>query len=207
MKNSLWPFWIILLFATLTGLASLNTGCVPEGNNQVATDSAAGSYESLDRSTPQASFEAFVAAINSDNHATRLACLTISEQNREAGAAAMNLMQLAVKSPSDGDRFLKILDDHGLTQKTVNRAMSTYGAGSIGMPGFTEKMGEKIQDLPEFHNKISKLAIRPPLEEPIFISANQENNQMIGRIKIGDRDAAITFRQVDGNWLIDSPMH
>ena len=68
-------------------------------------------------------------------------------------------------------------------------------------------MGEKIQDLPEFHNKISKLAIRPPLEELTFISANQQNNQMIGRIKIGDRDAVINFRQVDGIWLIDSPMH
>ena len=37
----------------------------------------------------------------------------------------MNLMQLAVKSPNDGERFLKLLDNHGLTQKAINRAMAS----------------------------------------------------------------------------------
>ncbi len=207
MKSILWLLWMILAFSATLGIASLNSGCSPEGNPQATTASQSSDQLSLDLTSPRASFETWVAAIDSDNHAARLACLTTSEKNREAGAAALNLMQLAVKSPSDGDRFLKLLDDHGLTQNAINHAMATYGAGAVGMPGFTEKIGEKIQDLTGFHNEISKLAIRPPRQELIFLSAELENNQMIGRIKIGNRDAAIVFRQVDGNWLIDSPTH
>ena len=207
MKSILWLLWMILAFSATLGIASLNTGCSPEGNPQAATASQSSDQLSLDLTSPRASFETWVAAIDSDNHAARLACLTTSEKNREAGAAALNLMQLAVKSPSDGDRFLKLLDDHGLTQNAINHAMATYGAGAVGMPGFTEKIGEKIQDLTGFHNEISKLAIRPPRQELISLSAELEHNQMIGRIKIGNRDAAIVFRQVDGNWLIDSPTH
>lgn len=207
MKSILWLLWMISAFSATLGIASLNTGCSPEGNQQAATTSQSSDQLSLDLTSPRASFETWVAAIDSDNHAARLACLTTSEKNREAGAAALNLMQLAVKSPSDGDRFLKLLDDHGLTQNAINHAMANYGAGAVGMPGFTEKIGEKIQDLTGFHNEISKLSIRPPRQELIFLSAELEHNQMIGRIKIGNRDAAIVFRQVDGNWLIDSPTH
>jgi len=207
MKNILWFLWMILAFAATLGIVSLNTGCSPEGNPKSPTASLSSSQLSLDLTSPRASFATLVAAINSDDHAARLACLTTSEKNREAGAAALSLMQLAVESPSDGDRFLKLLDDHGLTQNAINHAMATYGAGSVGMPGFTQKLGEKIQELPMFHDEISKLAIRPPIKELVFISANMENNQMIGKIKIGSRNAKIAFRQIDGNWLIDSPTH
>ncbi|MDA7870424.1 hypothetical protein N9B31_06805 [Mariniblastus sp.] len=205
MRNSPWLLRPSLAFATALGIAALNTGCVPEEIDQPPPASPSAPYESLDLSTPQASFETMVAAINSDNHAARLACLTTSEKNRQAGAAALNLMQLAVKSPNDGERFLKLLDNHGLTQKTINRAMASSGSGSLGMPGFTEKIGEKIDDLPKFHDEVSKLAIRPPHQKLVFISANLKNNEMIGQIKIGSRNAAIVFRQVDGDWLIDSP--
>ncbi len=207
MKNIPWLLWMILASAATLGIVSLNNGCSPEGKPQTVTASQSSAQPSLDLTSPQASFETLVAAIDADNHAARLTCLTTAEKNREAGAAALNLMQLAVNSPSDGDRFLKLLDDHGLTQNAINHAMATYGAGPVGMPGFTEKIGEKIEDLTGFHKEISKLAIRPPRQELIFISAKPENNQMIGRIKIGNRDATIVFRQVDGNWLIDSPTH
>ena len=205
MQKTLWLASLSLSLATVFGIALLNTGCVPEKKDQAPTTSQPDPLENLDLSTPRASFETMVAAINSDNQAARLACLTTSEKNRQAGSAALNLMQLAVQSPSAGDRFLKLLDDHGLTQNAINHAMATYGAGSVGMPGFTEKLGAKIKDLPKFHNEISKLATRPPIQDLIFTSANLENNQMIGRIKIGDRDASIVFRQIDGDWLIDSP--
>lgn len=207
MKNILWLFWMISVFAAMLGIVSLNAGCSPKGNPKSPNASLPSNQLNLDLTSPRASFATLVAAINSDDHAARLACLTTSEKNRDAGAAALNLMQLAVKSPSDGERFLKLLDDHGLTQNAINHAMATYGAGSVGMPGFTQKIGEKIQELSRFHDEISKLAIRPPIEELVFISANMENNQMIGKIKIGSRDAKISFRQVDGNWLIDSPTH
>lgn len=207
MKNILWLLWMILTFGATLGIVSLNTGCSPKGSPKYLTVSQSSSQLSLDLTSPRASFETLVAAIYSDDHAARLACLTTSQKNREAGIAALNLMQLAVKSPSDGDRFLKLLDDHGLTQNAINHAMATYGAGSVGMPGFTQKIGEKIQELPKFHDEITKLAIRPPIEELVFISASMENNLMVGQIKIGSRDAKITFRQIDGNWLIDSPTH
>ena len=207
MKNSLRLLRIILLLAAVLGIGYLNTGCIPDKTDHAATDSADLPMVVVDLSTPRASFESLASAIGSDDHAARLACLTTAAKNREAGAAALNLMQLAVKSPSDGDRFLKILDDHGLSQQTINRAMASCGAGAVGMSGFTEKIGEKIQDLPQFHHKISKFATRPPIQELSFISAKLENNQMIGRIKIGNRDAVITFRQIDDDWLIDSPMH
>lgn len=207
MKNSLRLLKIISLFATVFGIGCLNTGCIPNETDQPATNSADIPMVVVDLSTPRASFESLATAISSDDHASRLACLTTTEKNREAGVAALNLMQLAVKSPSDGDRFLKILDDHGLSQQTINRAMTSYGAGSVGMPGFTEKIGEKIHDLPQFHDKISKIATRPPIQELSFISATPENNQMLGRIKIGNREAVITFRQIGDKWLIDSPIH
>lgn len=186
-----------------TALFLLASGCLPPESTS-STNEEVDFRAALDLSSPQATFETMVAALASNDHAVRLACLTTEAKNREAGAAALNLMDLALKNPVGGDKFLTLLDGHGLTQTYINRTMATYGADPASMPMFTEQLGAKINDLSKFHHELSKVVPRPPLPNLEFISASQENERMIGKIRVGGKEASIVFRHVDGDWLIDS---
>ena len=194
---------IRIALAATAILCAFICGCLPDTSTPAAPNTVADVRTGLDLSSPQSTFETMVSALESNDHMVRMACLTKEAQHREAGVMALNLMDIALKAPIGGDKYLTLLKDHGLTQVYVNQAMATYGADPANMPIFTERLGAKIKDLPKFHYEVSKMVPRPPLPSLEFVSANEENERMIGRIKVDDKDAIMLFRQVDEYWLID----